>query len=57
VLCLEDVMADCIAYVQLPIQAVTVDQPLDKKQVKLPLCVTRTNATLFIRKSATLCYT
>jgi len=41
VLCVEDVMADCLAYVQLRIQSVPVDQPLGTKHVKLPPCVIR----------------
>jgi len=54
VLCVADVMADYFAYVQLPIQSVSVDQPLGTKNVKpLPVlhvilqhCVTRNSATL-----------
>jgi len=36
VLCVEGVMVDCIAYVQLLIQSVPVDQLLGTKHVKLP---------------------
>jgi len=42
------VMADCLAYGQLPVQSVPVNQPLGTKHVKLLPCVTH--------KSATLCY-
>ena len=53
-LCVEGVMADFIAYVQLLIQSVPVDQPLGTKQIKLPPvlqvklhpCVTRKNPKL-----------
>jgi hypothetical protein len=46
VLCAEDVMADYLAYAQLPIQSVLVDQPLGMKHVKLPPFVVRKIATL-----------
>ena len=49
VLYVEDVMADYLAYVQIPIQSVPVEKLLGTKHVKLPPCVTR--------KTATLCYT
>ena len=73
VLCLEDVMEYCLAYVQLPIQSVPVDQPLGTKHVKLPPCVIRklprvlyingytvlhvNLQTCVTRKTATLYYT
>ena len=46
-LCVEDVMEDSLAYVQLPIQSVPADQPLGTKHVKLPHCVTRKSAKLW----------
>jgi hypothetical protein len=49
VLYVAEVIADCLAYVQLPIQSVPVDKLLDTKHVKLPPSV--------IHKIATLCYT
>ena len=65
VLCVEDVMADCIAYVQLLINWVPVDQLLGTKQITLPSvlhlnlypCVTRKTANCVIRKTATLYHT
>lgn len=66
-------MGDCVAYVQLPIQSVPVDHPLDTKRIKLPPVLyvkLHPSLTLQIapvlyvkqafcttRKTATLCYT
>jgi len=65
VLCVEDVVAVCIAYVQLVIQWVPVDQLLFTKQIKLPPvlhvnlhpCVTRKTETCAIRQTVTLYHT
>jgi len=54
---MEEVMVKCLAYVQLPIQSVPVDQPLGTKHVKRPPCVNVNLPHCVTRKTATLCYT
>jgi hypothetical protein len=56
VLCVEGVMADCIAYVQLAIQSVPVDQPIDTKHVKLSPVLYVKLQTCVIRNTANLYY-